>query len=246
MEKLSFPTGPLSLQSLTFVNMAQNHSALIACGFVVLALIGYGVYQNKGSDTDMPIASSTITSTEEAVELNSEITAGDVEAQVNDVDSTEANPEGIHIMADGKVMNKDGKEIIDATISSDGNVQLADGTVVIPAFDLRTPSDSQSTQVTPKPNEHVVIDIAGINYEYDIKEIRVKKGDTVTINFKSDQGFHDWVVDEFSAATDRVSEKDGITSVTFVADKVGTFQYYCSVMTHRQMGMIGYLIVEER
>ena len=90
----------------------------------------------------------------------------------------------------------------------------------------------------------MVIDVVGIDFEYDIKQIKVKKGDTVTINFKSDKGFHDWVVDEFDAATERVNE-GGTTSVTFVADKVGTFQYYCSVMSHRQMGMVGYLIIEE-
>jgi nitrite reductase (NO-forming) len=143
-------------------------------------------------------------------------------------------------------MNKDGKEVTGASIRADGKIQLSDGTIVTPAFDLRSTTDSRPTPVTTKPSEHVVIDVAGIDFEYDIKQIKVKKGDTVTINFKSNKGFHDWVVDEFNAATERVTEKDGITSVTFVADKVGTFQYYCSVMNHRQMGMIGYLIVEEK
>jgi len=34
------------------------------------------------------------------------------------------------------------------------------------------------------------------------------------------------------------------TSVTFVADKTGTFEYYCSVGNHRAQGMVGKLIVE--
>jgi nitrite reductase (NO-forming) len=34
------------------------------------------------------------------------------------------------------------------------------------------------------------------------------------------------------------------TSVEFVADKTGTFEYYCSVGAHRAMGMTGSLVVE--
>ena len=33
-------------------------------------------------------------------------------------------------------------------------------------------------------------------------------------------------------------------SIEFVADKVGTFEYYCSVGQHRSMGMVGKLTVE--
>ena len=42
-------------------------------------------------------------------------------------------------------------------------------------------------------------------------EIGAKEGDTVRIEFSSTDGFHDWVVDEFAAATDRVRDTDGST-----------------------------------
>ncbi|HEY5714693.1 MAG TPA: plastocyanin/azurin family copper-binding protein [Candidatus Gracilibacteria bacterium] len=48
---------------------------------------------------------------------------------------------------------------------------------------------------------------------------------------------------EFDAATEKVNT-DGETSVTFVADKKGTFEFYCSVGSHRTNGMVGTLIVE--
>lgn len=86
-------------------------------------------------------------------------------------------------------------------------------------------------------------DVKGTNFAFDVKEIRVKKGDKVTINFESAEGFHDWVVDEFKAATKQVNPGTP-TSVTFVADAAGTFEYYCSVGKHRQNGMVGTLIVE--
>jgi len=65
----------------------------------------------------------------------------------------------------------------------------------------------------------------------------------VRIEFTSISGIHDWTVDEFFAATDRVSDGE-ITAVEFVADKKGTFEYYCSVGRHRANGMKGSLVVE--
>ncbi len=88
-----------------------------------------------------------------------------------------------------------------------------------------------------------IFNISGTKFAFDVKEIRAKKGDTITINFKSADGLHDWVVDEFKASTNRVQTGEQ-TSVTFVADKVGTYEYYCSVGNHRAAGMVGKLIVE--
>ncbi|MCB9805788.1 cupredoxin domain-containing protein [Candidatus Nomurabacteria bacterium] len=91
--------------------------------------------------------------------------------------------------------------------------------------------------------EGQTFNVKGVNFAFDVTEIKVKKGDTVTINFEATEGFHDWVVDEFSAKTQQVRPGTK-TSVTFTADKEGTFEYYCSVGSHRQMGMVGKLIVE--
>jgi len=86
-------------------------------------------------------------------------------------------------------------------------------------------------------------EIGGTNFAFDVTEMKVKEGDTVTVNFVSNDGFHDWVVDEFGAQTERV-QTGGTTSVTFVAERAGTYEYYCSVGQHRANGMVGTLIVE--
>jgi nitrite reductase (NO-forming) len=88
-----------------------------------------------------------------------------------------------------------------------------------------------------------VFDIKGLDYDYDVKEIRVKLGSTVKINFTNTEGFHDLVIDEFNAATKQIPVNQSET-ITFVADKAGTFEYYCSVGKHRANGMWGKLIVE--
>lgn len=90
--------------------------------------------------------------------------------------------------------------------------------------------------------------VTGQNFRFfmnDVEnpDITVKQGDTVRIEFTSTEGFHDWVVDEFSAATERVSSGDS-TFVEFVASEKGVFEYYCSVGEHRANGMNGRFIVE--
>jgi plastocyanin len=88
-----------------------------------------------------------------------------------------------------------------------------------------------------------VFNIGGENFEFDVAEIRVEEGDTVVINFTSTGGLHDWTIDEFDANTARVQTGE-TSSVTFVAERAGSFEYYCSVGQHRANGMVGTLIVE--
>jgi len=85
--------------------------------------------------------------------------------------------------------------------------------------------------------------VSGSPFKFSVSEIRVKKGDTVRIVFTNEQGMHDWVVDAFSART-KVLQAGQTETIEFIADKIGTFEYYCSVGNHRQVGMKGNLIVE--
>lgn len=111
----------------------------------------------------------------------------------------------------------------------------------------RAPTSATSSNNTTSSQNALsdsrVFNLSGRNFVFSLTEIKVKKGDKVTIDFSSADGYHDWVVDEFKAATARV-QTGASSSVTFVADKTGTYEYYCSVGSHRQMGMVGKLIVE--
>lgn len=89
--------------------------------------------------------------------------------------------------------------------------------------------------------------LTGENFKFlmdgqEAPELIVNEGDKVIIEFTSTSGFHDWVVDEFNAATEKVNEGQS-TSVEFIANKKGTFEYYCSVGQHRANGMFGNLTV---
>ncbi len=85
--------------------------------------------------------------------------------------------------------------------------------------------------------------VVGNNFSFSPSNIKVKRGDTVRIVFQSQGGNHDWVIDEFAART-RVLNSGQSETIEFVADESGSFEYYCSVGTHRQMGMKGTLVVE--
>ncbi len=85
--------------------------------------------------------------------------------------------------------------------------------------------------------------VSGSNMKFEPATMKVKKGDKVMITFKNVGGFHDFVLDEFNVATKRLNA-GAEEVVEFTADKAGTFEYYCSVGSHRAMGMKGTLTVE--
>lgn len=86
--------------------------------------------------------------------------------------------------------------------------------------------------------------VSGDNFSFKPSTITVKKGDKVKITFINSEGFHDWVVDEFGAAT-KQTQAPTTEVIEFIADKTGSFEYYCSVGSHRDMGMVGTLVVKE-
>jgi len=90
----------------------------------------------------------------------------------------------------------------------------------------------------------VEVGVTGSNFAFSQDTIIVRKGSKVVVEFESTEGFHDFVIDEFSASTDQV-RPGAKTSVEFVVSEVGEFEYYCSVGNHRELGMVGTLIVTE-
>jgi len=109
-----------------------------------------------------------------------------------------------------------------------------------------SPSVSTSPKTSPSPTAVSSVKsftVVGSPFKFVPGEIKVKKGDTVKITFKNSSGTHDWSLDEFNVKTN-VLQGGQEQTVQFVANKTGSFEYYCSVGSHRQMGMKGTLIVE--
>ncbi len=127
----------------------------------------------------------------------------------------------------------------------------AAATATLPTTPMETgtvPSDSDTavapdTGTSPAPGvKEFTINAA--NFSFSPSAITVKKGDHVKITVTNSDGVHDFKIDEFNVATPRI--QSGQTAVVeFDATKTGSFQYYCSVGSHRAMGMWGTLSVTE-
>lgn len=107
----------------------------------------------------------------------------------------------------------------------------------------------KSFRVEGKPFSFTVVEENGNPKTDQGNDIKVKQGDRVIITFVNTEGFHDLVIDEFNARTKQIQAGQSET-IDFVADKKGSFKYYCSVggtdpqTSHRLKGMVGNFIVE--
>jgi cytochrome c oxidase subunit 2 len=111
-----------------------------------------------------------------------------------------------------------------------------------------------STNTTLASGEPVMVEAEGVkaftldaaDYKYTPNEIRVKKGDKVkiTVTTSEDKMKHNFTVDEYGIESDNAEKGKPIT-FEFTADKVGEFEFYCSIYDHREKGQKGTLIVTE-
>ena len=98
-------------------------------------------------------------------------------------------------------------------------------------------ADGQGQESTTGETKQFTIEAT--NFEFDLKEIKVNKGDTVKITLKNTQGLHGVEIKGYD-----VEIGDGKT-VSFVADQAGEFDYLCSIFCGEgHADMTGTLIVE--
>ncbi|TCZ78157.1 cytochrome C oxidase subunit II [Paenibacillus albiflavus] len=103
-----------------------------------------------------------------------------------------------------------------------------------------TTAASSSIQTDAEASrEATVITIEAKNFAFNQKEIKVKKGDNVSITLKNSQGNHAIHIDGYNK--DIRNNK----TVTFVADQAGQFKFFCSIMCGSgHADMVGTIIVE--
>lgn len=120
-----------------------------------------------------------------------------------------------------------------------------------------TPTPNQTQTVTPEATitgekmgvtdtakEEKTFTIEAGSFYYNPKTITVKKGTKVKIVMTSKDMMHDFNIDELNVKMP-ITKAGETNTVEFVADKVGKFEYYCSVGQHRQNGQVGTLTVTE-
>jgi heme/copper-type cytochrome/quinol oxidase subunit 2 len=114
-------------------------------------------------------------------------------------------------------------------------------TLMSTQVDTTTPSPSE--KVTGAMTDVKTIEMEAGSFYYNPKSVTVKKGQKVVINLKAVDMMHNINIDELNVHSKTVSSGSTIT-VEFVADKVGTYEYYCAVGQHRQKGQVGTLVVQ--
>lgn len=86
--------------------------------------------------------------------------------------------------------------------------------------------------------------VSGNEFAFVPKTLTAVKGDTVKVTFTNTGKLpHNFVIKELNVQGKTIQPGQTDT-VTFTADKAGSFEYYCSVGTHKDKGMVGMLTVE--
>lgn len=108
-----------------------------------------------------------------------------------------------------------------------------------------TTANNSTTNTTAAANsassgKTVEIKLGAKDFEYDQKEIHVKKGDHVKITLTSDDGGHGFTIPDYNVNI------QGNGSGEFDAANAGTFEFHCSVMCGSgHPDMKGKLVVDE-
>lgn len=101
---------------------------------------------------------------------------------------------------------------------------------------------SGDVELLDNPLKEFTID--AFNFGYSIPEIKIRKGQKVTITLTNSGGTHDLVIDELGVDSGKIVTGESVT-FDFVANEAGEFEYYCSVGNHRAQGMVGKIIILE-
>lgn len=105
-----------------------------------------------------------------------------------------------------------------------------------------SPSATETTeQIVEEEDEPITeIVVSGKEFSFSPSTISVKRGDKVRIVFKNEgKMMHDFVVEELGIRTKIVNPGESDTLEFTVPDDGSPLTYYCSVATHRALGMEG-------
>lgn len=125
------------------------------------------------------------------------------------------------------------------TANEQQQAQPVDNTQVEKGVDIKIQDQTSKSEVRE-------ITIDGSNFKFSQKTITVKAGETISLTFKNLEGFHDFVIDELDVKTKQLKAGESeVVTFSIPPDASGLeYEYYCSVGQHRQMGMVGTLVIE--
>lgn len=116
-----------------------------------------------------------------------------------------------------------------------------------PTSTVISPSQNTTpTMSTPSQPQQSIkeIKVSGSEFSFSPATITVKRGDSVKITFMNNGAYpHNFALSGFNISTKTIQAGQS-DSLTFIADKKGSFIYTCTVDSHADKGMKGTFIVE--
>lgn len=108
----------------------------------------------------------------------------------------------------------------------------------------RSPAPVKETAIASASTAgELAVQMEAGSFYYKPNAINAKKGQRVKITLHSVSMMHNFNIDELSVHSPMVQNGDTAT-VEFTPDRTGSFEYYCSVGRHRQLGQVGTLTVQ--
>lgn len=114
-----------------------------------------------------------------------------------------------------------------------------------PNIENKKPS-SQVTTSTQKSSDSSIKEIAvsAKEFAYSPSTINLKKNERVRIKFTNDGGMtHNLVIEGMDVSTKNIGSGES-DSVEFTPLQAGTFTFFCSIDSHRGLGLEGKMIVQ--
>src|SRR5688572_9933070 len=117
-----------------------------------------------------------------------------------------------------------------------------------PALAAPPESKEQQAAVNPSPVKRIKLSTGIVDGKMVFLDekgqanpvLKANVGDTIEITISSGEGAqHDIVFPDLNVASAKFDKSTGATKVRFKVTKAGSFEYYCSIAGHRQVGMEG-------
>lgn len=129
-------------------------------------------------------------------------------------------------------------------LSQDNSTQPPESNSPIEKDTTQEPSGDSAPSAAPRTADVNEIIVRGTEFAFSPSAITVEAGENVRLTFRNEGNApHDFVIENVGIRTSIISGGQSDT-IEFTAPASGTYTVFCSVGSHRQLGMEGDLKVE--
>jgi plastocyanin len=108
--------------------------------------------------------------------------------------------------------------------------------------EVSTSQSQKSSGGTASSEQSTTVKLDASDFAYSVKKITASADSELVLEVTNVQGVHDFVIDELGVSSGRLPVGKTVR-LQIPTDKPGSYQYYCSVGNHRELGMVGTLVI---